>query len=154
MSINWSFKPKDLKRTIDDLEKKIKIKNVENEQKKEEINILLNKLGNNSDNIRDIESKLEYAEGEINVLNDKLEKLNSEILILQREISDLNKDILIKKEKITELRSIKTNLEEKHFLKVGLNNLKLDKLIKLIKEILFQKGFLSQKEFEDLTQKI
>ncbi|MFX1321303.1 MAG: coiled-coil domain-containing protein [Promethearchaeota archaeon] len=154
MSINWSFKPKDLKRTIDDLEKKIKIKYVENKQKKEEINILLSKLENNSDNIRDIESKLEYAEGEINVLNDKLEKLNSEILILQREISDLNKDILIKKGKITELRSIKTNLEEKHFLKVGLNNLKSDKLIKLIKEILFQKGFLSQKEFEDLTQKI
>lgn len=158
MSIDWPFKPRDLKRTIVDLEKKIEIKDVENKQRKEEINILLAKLEDSKNKIRDIKSKLEYAEGELYELNEDLEKLNSEILIVKREISELHNDILMKEEKIANLRSVKANLEEKHYLKenqiLGLKDPKSEKLMNMIKEILFQKGFLSKKEFEDLKNKI
>ncbi|MFX1315383.1 MAG: hypothetical protein ACFE9T_05930 [Promethearchaeota archaeon] len=158
MSIDWSFKPKDLKRTIDDLEKKIEIKDVQNKQIEEEINILLYKIEDRRNKIKDIKSKLEYAEGELYELNEELEKLNSNILIVKREISELNNDILMKEGMIAKLDLVKANLEEKHHLKedqiLDLKDPKSEKLINMIKEVLFQKGFLSKNEFEDLKNRI
>lgn len=158
MSIDWPFKSKDLKRTIDDLDKTLELKDMENKKREEIIKNLLDKLEANKNKIKDVKSKLEYAEGESHELNEELDKINSEILILKKEISELNNDILMKGEKITNLRSVKFNLERKHNLKenqiLGLKDLKSEKLTKMIKEILFQKGFLSKKEFEDLKKKI
>ena len=158
MSIDWSFKPKDLKRTITNLEKKIELKDVENKQRKEEINILLNKLKDRINKIKEIKSKLEYAEAELYKLTKELKRLNSKALIVKSEISKLNNDVLIKEEKITELRFIKAKLKEVNYLKesqiLDLEDPKSAKLINMIEEILFHEGFLSKKRFEDLKNKI
>ncbi|MFX1411929.1 MAG: hypothetical protein ACFFA6_16400 [Promethearchaeota archaeon] len=158
MSIDWSFKPKDLKRTIANLEKKIELKDVENKQRKEEINILLSKLKDRINKIKEIKSKLEYAEVELYKLNKELEKLNSKALIVKREISKLNNDVLIKEEKISKLRLIKAKLKEVNYLKesqiLDLEDPKSEKLINMIEEILFHEGFLSKKKFEDLKNNI
>lgn len=154
MSIDWPVKSEDIKDLIINLEKELTKKDIEIRKKNELINKLISSIEENKTKYREIKAKLEYVKEEIKKLENHLEKSRLKLVFMDKEVEDIKKTIESKKK-----QKYDYNLENK-MLKDKFNHLyphndkfsisASEKILKQIKESLFLKGFLSEKEYEEL----
>ena len=149
MSINWSFKPEDLDKLISELEKSITLKDNEIIQSEKIINKLLETLENRKQTIKNLNSKLEFAENEIHKLYQELENSSSKISSENSEIDQINQLIRKKASELNETILLKEKLRERYSLK------EKDALFfNHLKNLLLQKGFFTLEDYKDVKNKL
>ena len=115
-----------------------------------------NELEVSKNNLNEIEAKLDFATQKISDLEEELISSNTKLSSLIAKKEDLLNRIKQLDEELSNLSSNNTELKEliskKEKETQELNNSKSDILLNKIKEILAQKGFLSDKEYEKLEK--
>lgn len=158
MSIDWPVKSEDIDEVIKNLEKELAKKDIEITQKNKLISELNSRLEEHTVKSREVKAKLEYASEEIERMENILEKSKLKLAFIDKEVEDIRKHVESK-----ENNNLKFNLENKE-LREKLNqlhsknsNLRLSSSENIIKEInksISLKGFLSEKEFEELIKSV
>ncbi|MFW9947795.1 MAG: hypothetical protein ACFFDX_13305 [Candidatus Odinarchaeota archaeon] len=158
MSIDWPVKSEDLDEVIANLEKELNEKVIEIKQKNELISELKINLEKHNIKSTEVKAKFEYVKEEITKLENNLQKIKLKLAFIKKEAEDIRKTI-----KFKEKQNLNFNLENKK-LKGKLNqiNSRISKLrlssseniLKEINESISLKGFLSEKEFEELIKNI
>ncbi len=156
MSDDWPYVKREPDQIIEDFEKLLSQKEIELKQKNEKIKNLNKDLEISKNNINEIEAKLDFATQKISDLEEELISSNTKLssLIAGKEdllnkIKQLDEELVNLSSENNELRELisKKEKETQEF-----NISKFDIIINKIKEILAQKGFLSDKEYEKLEK--
>ena len=156
MSIDWSFKSKDLNEILSKLEKKKSLKDKEISETESILNTLLEKLRNIKDKTRTITSKLAFAEKEIHRLSQEMANSNFNITNVKSEIHQISQHIKEKEQEINKLILFKDKIKQKSSLlgnEIIKKNSNLNLFFDQFKKILNQNGYITQQEFEDLKIK-
>ncbi|MFX1495371.1 MAG: hypothetical protein ACFFBZ_13895, partial [Promethearchaeota archaeon] len=106
----------------------------------------------------EVKAKLEYVKEEITNLENNLQKIKLKLAFIKKEAEDIRKTI-----KFKEKQNLNFNLENKklkgklnqinsHISKLRLSS--SENILKEINESISLKGFLSEKEFEELIKNI
>ena len=153
---DWPVKSEDINVIITNLEKELAKKDIEIKQKNELISELNSFLEEHKVKSREVKAKLEYVSEEIKKMESALEKTKLKLAFIDKEVEDIRKNVESK-----ENHNLKFNLENKELreklneLHSNISNLRLSSSENIIKEIsksISLKGFLSEKEFEELIK--
>ncbi len=158
MSIDWPVKSEDIDKLITNLEKEFAKKVIELKQKTNLISKLKISLEENKIKSREAEAKLEYVKQETKKLENNLEKLKLKLAFMEKEVKDIRKIIESKEKQKSNFNLENKRLMEKlNQLLSQINKLRFsssENILKEIKESLSIKGFLSEKEFEELIKNV
>ncbi|MFX0178962.1 MAG: hypothetical protein ACFE78_02155 [Candidatus Hodarchaeota archaeon] len=158
MSIDWPVKSEDIDEVIRNLEKELTEKVLEINQKDELISKLKISLEELKIKSREVKAKLEYVKEEIVKLENSLEKMKLKLAFIEKEVEEIRITIKAKENQNSNFNLENKKLHEKlNQLHSQISKLRFsssEKVQKEIKEILSLKGFLSEKEFEELIKNV
>jgi chromosome segregation ATPase len=156
MSNDWPYTKRDPNQIIEDFEKILVQKKLELEQQIKKIGELNQSLIFSEQNLKDTNAKLEYANQKIFDIEQKLIESKATLTNFTKERDDLLNTIKAKGDQISQLKSDINKLQEsisnqeETINEIDSSESKI--LIDRIKIILYQKGFISDKEFEKLEK--
>ncbi len=156
MSDDWPYVKREPDQIIEDFEKLLSQKEIELKQKNEKIENLNKDLEISKNKLNEIEAKLDFATQKISDLEEELISSNTKLSSFIAEKEDLLNRIKQLDEELSNLSlnntELKALISKKEKETQELNGSKLDIVLNKIKEILAQKGFLSDKEYEKLEK--
>ncbi len=156
MSDDWPYVKREPDQIIEDFEKLLSQKEIELKQKNEKIKNLNKDLEISKNNLNEIEAKLDFATQKISDLEEELISSNTKLSSLIAEKEDLLNKVKQLDEELSNLNSKNIELKEliskKEKETQELNSSEFEIILNKIKEILTQKGFLSDKEYEKLEK--
>lgn len=135
----------DLREKINDLEKALREKSISLEKSEKILNEKVDELNHFKAELNQKDEHIKSLQHQIDANNLSIEDLESELSNFSVEIKTLEKDLDSKINENMDLKRKCENLERKKALPD-----KVEKLINRLKAVMQHKGFISEKEFEDI----